>query len=493
MRKAVFVVLGLLEFAVAAVLVVLGNDVPRGAEVNDTFGKAERVTRNTGAQVRLVRRHIHELRRPELQDVTAKLQTETRTVTGTLRRQRIDFEAVTATRDALGNVATGLDGLAATLDPDTLGKLGEGLGTTASFLDEKVAPGAAEAAKGLEESTKTLRSDAERLGRLLREAPPDLKAAREIHDGLASFSKGLEQMSASLQVQRLDTIREGFQGLENSLTTGAGQVERLARYSYPVVTMNGLKPHVEQRPFWPEGGTIAEGMRKAAEGVKEASKEAERVAADLPKLRASLDASRKVADKTREALALALKQQDQVEPLLRNVPEHTAKLAEDLPKLGAALAQVLRDTERLKEVAGSLRQAQKGLDNAVAKWPELNRTLAQSAALLRALQQLLDQVLKNRQEYEAALQQTVVLADAFTEMLPWFTDNLDRQLAQQEAALGDLGQSLDEMGDALPVYAATTSRTLEAARLLLWLVAAIVFLHGAYLVLSVRLGPRFSV
>ena len=78
-------------------------------------------------------------------------------------------------------------------------------------------------------------------------------------------------------------------------------------------------------------------------------------------------------------------------------------------------------------------------------------------------------------------------------MLPEFTEGLDRQLAEQETALGDLGESLDQMGDGLPAYADTTSRLLQTARLLLWLVAGIVCLHGVYLILSVRLGPEFSV
>src|SRR5947209_15360321 len=108
--------------------------------------------------------------------------------------------------NALGDVAKGLDGLAKTLDPHALGKLGEGLGATASYLDEKVVPTASAAADQLEEassglradakqlgatpsslpqadrrrrSSSGLRADAKQLGALLRETPPDLKAARD--------------------------------------------------------------------------------------------------------------------------------------------------------------------------------------------------------------------------------------------------------------------------------------------------------------------------
>lgn len=493
MRNIVFLVLGILEFAVAMALTAFSWHMPSTAEVNDGFGKAERVTRQTSTQVRLVRRQIQDLRRPELRETATRLQKETRAVAGTLRNQTIDFETVAATRDALGDVASGLDSLARTLDPDTLGKLGDGLGRTASYLDEKVAPAAAEAATHLEASTAALQTDAQRLGRLLRQAPLDLKAAREIHEGMARFTEGLGQMEQSLKLQRLDAIREGFQGLETSLTTGASQIERLSGYSYPVVTFSGLKPVVEQRPFWPEGDKIAEGMRKAAAGVKEAARETERIAADLPRLRTSLEAGRKVADKTREALGTALKQQDQMERLLKDVPEHTARLAEELPRLGADLSRILRDTARLKEVAVALREAQKGLDAAASRWPELRRTLGQTAALLQVTRQQLDRALTHRDDYDAALKQTVVLADTFAEMLPWFSEHLDQQLSQQEQSLEDLGRSLDDVSDTLPVHAHSWSRMLQLVRLLLALVAVIIALHGAYLVLSVRLGRQFSI
>src|SRR5947209_20085311 len=96
--------------------------------------------------------------------------------------------------NALGDVAKGLDGLAKTLDAHALGKLGEGRGATASYLDEKVVPTASAAADQLEEASAGLRADAKQLGALLRETPPNLKAARDVYDGLGRFSAGLDQM-----------------------------------------------------------------------------------------------------------------------------------------------------------------------------------------------------------------------------------------------------------------------------------------------------------
>jgi ABC-type transporter Mla subunit MlaD len=493
MRRALFLILGLLEFAVAVVLVTFGWQLPGTDDIRHGFGSVEHATARTGDQVHLLRDQVHDLRRPELDETAARLQTQMHKVTGVLRSQTLDFETVSTMSESLGDVADGLNGLASTLDPDSVGKLGDGLGATADFLDQKVAPAAAQAADHLDSSTEALRTDAKALADLLHEAPLDLKAAREIHDGLARFSDGLDKVNGALKLEHFDTMREGVKGLESALTTGAEQVERLSGYTYPVITFNGVKPTVNQKPFWPEGDKIAEGMRKAAQGVNAAGKEMDGLASELPKLRASLDESRKVADRSREALATALQQQDKVEPLLKKVPEQSARLAEDLPKLSADLSRVLRDTEKLKDVAASLRQARKGIDTAVARWPELRTTLTRSASLLKATQQQLRSVTEHRQEYEQAMRESVVLTDEFADRLPQFTHRLDGQLSEQERSFDELGKSIDEVSAALPECEQTTARMVQTTRMLLWLVAAIVGLHGAYLVTAAGLGRRYSV
>ena len=103
------------------------------------------------------------------------------------------------------------------------------------------------------------------------------------------FGDGLEKVQDLLKVERLGTMREGFQGLQSSLETGAGQVDHLSGYYYPVVTFQGWRPHVEDRKFWPEGDKIADGMRKAANGAKAADDQLAALESDLPKLRNSLD------------------------------------------------------------------------------------------------------------------------------------------------------------------------------------------------------------
>src|SRR5262249_5412258 len=184
--------------------------------------------------------------------------------------------------------------------------------------------------------------------------------------------------------------------------------------------------------------------------------------------------------------------QDKLEPLLKEIPSHANRLAEELPKLGSDLARVLRDTRRLSEVAGAIRQAQKGIDTAVARWPELRTALAKLAVVLKAARNQLDQAMDHRESYESAMRQTVQLADSFASMLPLITDQFDCRLDDEEQTLTELGESLDEVSTALPTYARTASGLLQAGRLLAWLVAALVGLHGCYLVLSAGMGRRYS-
>src|SRR5262249_46643644 len=151
---------------------------------------------------------------------------------------------------------------------------------------------------------------------------------------------------------------------------------------------------------------IAAGLRQAAKGGKAANQEVEGLGQALPDVRATLEASRRIVATTRATLAEALKHRDQIEPLLQAMPEHAARLAEELPRLGDDLARVLRDTKRLRDVAHALRQAQKGVAAVVERWPELRHTLQASAQLLQAVQGQLDRAVRHRAEYERTMKQT---------------------------------------------------------------------------------------
>src|SRR5262249_2063817 len=154
-------------------------------------------TDRASKEVGLLRQEVQDLKHMELQQLSVRLQRETRAVTATLRAQAVDFDSVRTMRDAMSDVAKGLNSLAETLDPVRIGKLGTGLGETAAFLEDKVIPSANQAANHLDESTAALRSDAQRLCGLLRDSPPDLKAIREVYESLGRFKSGLDGLNGS--------------------------------------------------------------------------------------------------------------------------------------------------------------------------------------------------------------------------------------------------------------------------------------------------------
>lgn len=493
MRRVVFLILGLLELAVGFVLLSLGAQLPDNEEVDRGFQGAERVTRNAGTHARIMRRQVEDLRKPKLHQLARDLQEQTHAVTKLVNEQKVDYHSVQAMRDALDDAAVSLDELSTGLDGSRVQKLGEGLGDAANLLEERIIPGTSKAAEEIESASKQLRSDAKQLATALRTAPPDLKTAREVHESLQRFGEGLDRMSTVLKLERLDTMRDGFRGLDTALGTGAEQVEKLTGYSYPVVTIKNFQPEVEQKKFWPEGDKIAEGMRKAQAGVAAAGREIDGINGDLPKLRGALDESRKMVHKTREALGAVLDQQAKLEPALKDMPARADRMAEELPKIGDDLAKLLRDTGRMKELASSLRQVQKGLNTAVAHWPDLQKALSRAAVLLKMTRNQLDEALKHRQEYEKALNQNIALAESFAALLPVVTDQLDNRLDEEGHALQEMEQSLGEVQQSLPVYSRTTQQVIRAGRWLSWLMAAIAAVHGGYLILGSRLGRRYSV
>ncbi len=490
MRRILFSTLGILEILVAAVLIFLVYLSTR-TDVADAFTKAERVTRRASNQVRLVQVQVENLHGPEMRDLAQRLQEQTRLLTAALQTKDLDFDTLGTLSDAVGDMATGLEGLANSFQATQIDKLGSGLGEAANFL-EKVIPTATKSADDLEKATTAMQADARRLQVLLKETPVDLKGARAVHDSLARFAEGLAKFKPALNLERLDTMREGFRGMQTSLATGAEQVERLGGFTYPVVAMNGLKPEVTQRPFWPEAGSVAAGLRKASDGILAGSKEVDRLAQELPKLRAALDESRQIVEKTRDSLGDTLRQEEKLEPLLKDMPAKAAFLAEQLPALGKDLAQLLRDTGKLKEVATALHQTQKVTDNLSESWPALRVAMLRSATLLKTTRGHLDGFLQNRRQLEEARRQAVDLGESFATMVPLFSDQIEGQLQEQDRGLTELRESIDEVGDLLPAFGTTMARLFQVGRLLAWLVAAIICLHGTYLLLSARIGRRYS-
>ena len=402
-------------------------------------------------------------------------------VSGEIKARSFSGDGLAALGDGFGQVAEGLDGLSRTLAPTGVAEVGKGLGGTADYLEGTLLPAAERAAASLDKAGVGLKSDASKLTTALKEAPLEWKVAREAVDGLAKFEEGLEQLAKLSKLESFERMREGFKGLESSLDTGAVQVERLAKYSYPKVTVKGLRVEVEEIDFWPDGKEIATGMRKGAKGCRAAGQEMDAIAKELPKLGRSLEQGQAVVKATRVALTAALIQQEKIEPILKRLPRNLALLAEELPRLTSELARVLRETSRLKEVARALRQAEKSMALASENWPALRNGLEKSAHLLRTARKQTQRTLAHREEYEETLRQTVELTEHFSEALPAMLEEVGMGMEQQQASLEELSGSIDAVSEAVPQAAATTSRALTTMKTLLGLFALALGLHATIL------------
>jgi DNA repair exonuclease SbcCD ATPase subunit len=484
MRRIVFTLLGVLELGVASVLAGLCLQLPSTQRVHDGFQHAEDISGRAGTQVRLFRNQVRELRRPELRDLSRRVQAEAQAVTLQLRSQAIDYDSVKAMRDALSDVAEGMDVLGRTVDETQLARVGRGLGQTARFLDERVVPAAERASKELDELGRSLQTDAERVGKRVRNAPADLRAAQALHDDLARLGDGIARMQAALEQDRLGVVRDSFGTLAEALGSGAEEIDTGREH----LTFGSLALALERRTA--DSGDVSAGLRRAASAARSARTELARMADDLPRVNASLGESRRVVERTRDTLAVALREQDRLEPLLKQLPAQVATLADELPRLSGNLARLLRDTRALRELAEALRRAEQGFDIAVRRWPELRKMLGRSAELLRSARRHLDHTLSHRTEYDAAFRQTASLAEAFGSMLPLLTEHLDEQLRDQELALDDLGRSIDDVGVNIPPAARTTVAVLQTVKWLLALAAAALAIHGGYLLLSVTVARR---
>jgi uncharacterized phage infection (PIP) family protein YhgE len=489
MRRAIFLALGVLELAAAVLLVVMGFVLPGPRAVRENFNRVAQVTESSRQQVESVHNEMGTIRDERLQKFLAELQPHLPRLKERLEGD-VNLEGVRQVNASLGNLATAMEEWANALDPALVEELSTGAGRLATFLDGSVADAASKAADRLEKTTDTLRKDAEVLSRLLRDAPPDLRAARDIYESLGRFDEGLEKVSILIEPARLKSMREGFKGMESSLESGADQVGRLAGYTYPMVKLNGFRPpEVEEKPFWPEGRKIAAGMRMGAKAIKAAGKELDAQSANLPNLQKALEESRKAVSRTRDTLGKALKDQDKLETVLKTIPENTARLAQELPLLTSDVVRVLRETERLKDVAASIRETRTKMAEAVARLPRARKGLYESAARIRRLKERLDAALNDPQGYQQTIQQTIQLTDSAANIIPLLANRLSH-LETQQKGLAELGTSLGEVHDALPVMADNTVTILTLLRWMLWVGAALMAVHGlAQIVTSWKRAP----
>ena len=207
-------------------------------------------------------------RQPELAALARRLDRQMQTVSAEFESRSLEPDGLVTVSDALGQVAEGLDGVSQTLTPTGVTEMSKGLSGTADYLEDKVLPAADRAATALDKASAGLKADAGKLRIAFDKTPLELKSLAATVESLKRFEDGLGQMAKLAKLESFETMREGFKGLETSLESGAEQVERLSKYTYPKVEIKGLRLEVEEKDFWPDGKKIADRDAQGREGVR---------------------------------------------------------------------------------------------------------------------------------------------------------------------------------------------------------------------------------
>ena len=77
------------------------------------------------------------------------------------------------------------------------------------------------------------------MAELLEEGPLELKGRPRHGDSLARFEDGLERMTKVAKVENFESMARASRGWKRRSDAGAGQVEKMAKYTLPKVSFKG--------------------------------------------------------------------------------------------------------------------------------------------------------------------------------------------------------------------------------------------------------------
>ena len=204
--------------------------------------------------------------------------------TDNLKGQHIDYDTVHTIEGALGDVAQGLDGLSTTLDAQGVRKVGDGLKDTADLLDRRsLPPPTAPPTSSTSPPTRCASTPSNFASSWTTRRSTSRPPARSMTAwaGSARASIGSTPAWNRRALTRCATASRAWKKPFQRRRPGGARTG----YSYPSVRMAGLKPNVEQKPFWPEGKKIADGIRRAAFGHVVGDRATRRAGTGVPKLR----------------------------------------------------------------------------------------------------------------------------------------------------------------------------------------------------------------
>jgi chromosome segregation ATPase len=229
MRRVLRTVLGILELAVAIGLFYGITLLPDEQAVREPLGNVAAITLKAEDGVSHLRDRLAALRerQPELHSLAERLRDNTRTLADAVSTHSVDLDAIELIRDALGDVARGLDALKDQLRPETGKQVRAGLVATADFLDNRVA-------RDLDLFVPGIKADAQRLAKVLRESEGGVAASIEnwprVQANLNKAAEVLRQTQQQLD-RALDNAEEYESALKRSTALARTFADALPLYT----------------------------------------------------------------------------------------------------------------------------------------------------------------------------------------------------------------------------------------------------------------------
>lgn len=464
MRKLIKLAIAILYFGAGMACFTISMRLPQPEATRQTLHHIQHTLESTKTQLGILEQHLAGVRRADLQQRALSMRERSSELAQRLRERSWDYESATHMRDTLGQLASGLTRWSETFDAEQIRKFATGLSETARFLDENVVQSAEQAAQEVQAFADALSKDAELFSELTRDLSSNWHQAEEVDQALGRLDDGMTRMGRLLDPRRVRAMRVGLSGLEKSLDATAGEVERVAGYKYPVIRFVGWRPEIDERPFWPNGERIAEGLRQSTEGVRAAQEELDALLRDLPVIKDSIEQSRKTLSQTRSALRLALERRDKLEPLLRDAPNRAKKLSESLPRMAANLAENLRQATRLRELTRGMHQAAEILAKQADNWAETRQSVRQIGRVLESAGEQLQRITANRQQFDSATDQLTDFMTTIADLIPIVTEAIDSSFQVDANYICTLRDHLEQTARQIPDLRDRAGDSLTALR-----------------------------
>lgn len=342
---------------------------------------------------------------------------------------RIDFNAIDGTSEAMEMVAKGLEALGPALSVDHLEEICRECEEAAAALEERAIPAAKAAAASIDEASARAEAQAKVFAEMLRSAELDGDIVFEVSDAIREFGESVADVE-----QFLRTVDGTLPAITKALTGTAVELRGWHKSRLPI------------------GGLVdREGLAEKADGLDQAAEALENLSDQfLPAVLRSLNRSSEVLRTLSTGSRQMSERREEIAALLKKGPDLIVSIGSEVGEFGQRLADVVGATERVAAVAGALRSAAAHARRMEAALPAARKMADGAASAVKAVQQRLVAVSKNRQPLVERRDRIVRSLDSVGSLMRRANDDLAGKLVVQKSVLESLESQCVGLRQAIP-------------------------------------------